>query len=336
MIVAERPDMMPPEGAYVALPEDFGRRFTVSVDTEEDFDWTAPFRREGYGTASIRALPGFQARMDAAGVKPLYIVAYALAVDAMACEVLRGVKAGGNCTIGTHLHPWTTPPFEEELNLHNSFGGNLPEALELAKLTAVTQAIADNLGVQSKVFRAGRYGVGPNTVRLLAGLGYEVEVSSRARFDYTRQGGPSFTCVRPGPFRLAHGMLEIPLSGTYLGPAYAGAEWPRLNAAMVKLRGLRRIGLTPEGTTAEDAVEAIKRLIDEDVRLFSLSFHSPSLEAGHTPFVRTAADLAAFWRWWDVVFDFFAARGITPASTEQIQSACRTGSTSLNAAKPAG
>jgi len=332
MIVAERPDGVPPDASYVALPEDFGRRFTVSVDTEEDFDWTAPFRRDGYGTASIKALPGFQARMDAAGVRPLYIVAHALAVDAMAAEILRGINADGNCTIGTHLHPWTTPPFDEELNVRNSFGGNLPETLERAKLTAVTQAIAAYLGVKSTVFRAGRYGVGPNTVRILAELGYAVEVSSRSRFDYAKQGGPSFTRVRPGPFRLAHGMLEIPLSGTYLGPAYLGAEWPRLNANLVKLRGLRRIGLTPEGTSAEDAVEAIKRLIDEDVRLFSLSFHSPSLEPGHTPFVRTAADLATFDRWWDVVLDFFAARGILPASIEQIQPACRASNESLPAA----
>ena len=332
MIVAERPDGVPPEASYVALPADFGRRFTVSVDTEEDFDWTAPFRRDGYGTASIKALPGFQARMDAAGVKPLYIVAYALAVDTMAAEILRGVNAGGNCTIGTHLHPWTTPPFDEELSIRNSFGGNLPEALERAKLTAVTQAIAANLGVKSTVFRAGRYGVGPNTVRILAELGYAVEVSSRSRFDYTSQDGPSFTRVRPRPFRLAHGMLEIPLSVTYLGRAFPGPEWPRLNATLVKLRGLRRIGLTPEGTSAADAVEAIKRLIDEDVRLFSLSFHSPSLEPGHTPFVRTAADLATFDRWWDVVLDFFAVRGIAPASIAEIQLACRASSKSLTAA----
>lgn len=332
MITAERPDGVPPEASYIALPENFGRRFTVSVDTEEDFDWTAPFRREGYGTASIEALAGFQARMDQAGVKPLYVVAYALAVDTRAAEILREINEDGDCTIGTHLHPWTTPPFVEELSVRNSFGGNLPEALERAKLTAVTQAIAVHLGVKSKVFRAGRYGVGPNTVRILAELGYEVEVSSRSRFDYTKQGGPSFTRVRPGPFRLAHGMLEIPLSGTYLGRAFPGPEWPRLNANLVKLRGLCRIGLTPEGTTAADTVEAIKRLIDEDVRLFSLSFHSPSLEPGHTPFVRTAADLDTFDRWWDVVLDFFAARGILPASIEEIQLACRASSESLTAA----
>ena len=147
------------------------------------------------------------------------------------------------------------------MTAYNSFGGNLPEALELAKLVTLTRALETRLGVRSKVFRAGRYGVGPNTVRLLAGLGYEIEVSSRARFDYAKQGGPSFTRVRPGPFRLAHDMLEVPLSGTYLGRPFPGPEWPRLNAGLVKLRGLRRIGLTPEGVSAADAVEAIRRLL---------------------------------------------------------------------------
>jgi hypothetical protein len=328
-------DGVPPGSAYIDLPQDFGCRFTVSVDTEEAFDWAGPFRRTGHTTGSARALPGFQARMDAAGIRPLYLVAHALAVDDLAADILGGLHAAGNCTIGAHLHPWTTPPFEEQLSVRNSFGGNLPEALERAKLRAVTEAIEARLGVRPTVFRAGRYGVGPHTARTLAGLGYTVDVSARSRFDYRKQGGPGFARVRPFPFRIREGLLEIPLSGTYLGRAYAGPGWPRLNASLVRLRALRRVALTPEGVSAADTIAALRRLADEDVRLFSLSFHSPSLEPGHTPFVRTAADLAHFNRWWDTILDYFAAQGIAPAGVEEIQLACRGATESFSAAKSA-
>ena len=69
--------------------------------------------------------------------------------------------------------------------------------------------------------------------------------------------------------------------------------------------------LTPEGTGADEAVAAIDRLVADRVPVLSLSFHSPSLEPGHTPYVRDAADLRTFWRWWDAVFDRLAQHGVS-------------------------
>src|SRR3954468_1085352 len=84
-----RLDRPPQPDSYVHLPDDFGHRFTVSVDTEEEFDWSLPFRRDGHGTSAIRALPRFQARMEAAGVAPLYLVNHAVAQDEAAGEIIR-------------------------------------------------------------------------------------------------------------------------------------------------------------------------------------------------------------------------------------------------------
>src|SRR3954470_127083 len=116
----------PRRDALVCLPADFGRRFTVSVDTEEAFDWTGPFCRDGHHNRAIAALPRFQQRMEAAGVKPLYLVNHAVAADPEAAAVLRSIHSGGKASVGTHLHPWNTPPFEERVTRRNSFAGNLP------------------------------------------------------------------------------------------------------------------------------------------------------------------------------------------------------------------
>ena len=40
-------------GAMVQWPDSFGTRFTVFVDTEEEFDWGGPFSRESGGTSHM-------------------------------------------------------------------------------------------------------------------------------------------------------------------------------------------------------------------------------------------------------------------------------------------
>src|SRR3546814_5249321 len=98
--------------------------------------------------------------------------------------MLRRFQDDGECTIGTHLHPWVNPPFEEAVTGPNSFAGNLPPALERAKLGVLTDTIEAAFGRRPTVYRAGRYGVGPNTAAILRDLGYRVDVSVRALFDY--------------------------------------------------------------------------------------------------------------------------------------------------------
>src|SRR3546814_19982122 len=84
---------------------------------------------------------------------------------------------------------------------------------------------------------------------------------------------------------------------------------------------LTRVALTPEGIPARDAIEAIDRMLDDGIRVLNLSFHSPSLEPGYTPYVRDAADLRAFYGWWDAVLDRMTKRGVTPASLDDFLAA---------------
>jgi len=65
-------------------------------------------------------------------------------------------------------------------------------------------------------------------------------------------------------------------------------------------------------------------VLEIGVQAISLSFHSPSLVPGHTPYVRNERELRSFHRWWDAVLDFLAGEGIQPASaTELMQAAER-------------
>ncbi|HVJ03309.1 MAG TPA: polysaccharide deacetylase family protein [Sphingomonas sp.] len=337
----------PDPAALVAWPDAFGTRFTIFVDTEEEFDWDGRFAREGHGTSHVAALPAAHARFAAQGAALTYLVDYPIVASPAAAEILRGLIADGRTGIGTQLHSWVNPPFEEELNAFNSYAGNLPPRLEEAKLGVLTEAIERAIGVRPRVYRAGRYGIGPHTLAMLAAHGYRIDTSMRARYDYRADGGPDFTAIPPHAFRTGpdHALVELPLTTVFTGRARrAGAGLYRRLGSVPRGRGmasrlglLSRVALTPEDMPAGEALEAIRVAVGEGVRLLNFGFHSPSIEPGHTPYVRDAADLAAFWRWWDQAFALLDRLGVAPASLAEIlDAACGEPATSASAGGAGG
>ncbi len=312
----------------VRFPDAFGKRFIVFVDTEEEFDWRAPRSREAVGTSAIRHLPEFQRLMDAHGIKPVYLIDYPVADSPSAMETLRAMLEGGNCEIGTQLHPWVNPPFEEIVNPFNSFVGNLPIELEKAKLDALTNRIVETSGHKPLSYRAGRYGIGPNTAALLEASGYKADVSVRPHFDYAHEGGPSFIRHDSRPYWAgpSGNLLELPLGATFTGQLRRYGRWlhgdgrsnPRRIAALARSGMLARVALTPEDMPVDDVKRAIDAMSDDGQRLFSISFHSPSLAPGHTPYVRNSADLTNFYGWWDKLLTYLAKKGIRPASLDAV------------------
>ena len=168
-------------------PVDFGTRFVVFVDVEEEFDWDRPLSRDNRSVEAIAALPGAHARFAAAGVPLALMVDHPVATDARAVDLVGPLLTGGSA-VGAQLHPWVNPPFDEALTLRNSFAGNLPRNLEAAKLDALTDAIAAAFGVRPTAYRAGRYGIGRATFDLLAERGYRLDSSMRPGFDYVARG----------------------------------------------------------------------------------------------------------------------------------------------------
>ncbi|WBH16381.1 polysaccharide deacetylase family protein [Sphingomonas radiodurans] len=318
----------PPSSAdLIRWPADFGRRFIVFVDTEEEFDWSAPFSREERSVGAIAALPEMHQRFAERGIGPCYLCDYPVVSEQAAVDVLRELMADGRSSIGAQLHPWVNPPYDEQPSPLLSFAGNLPPALEAAKLDQLTSAITSAFGAAPRAFRAGRYGLGPSTLGHLAARGYRLDTSMRAHHDYGVQGGPDFRLIDPAAFRIAGSdLIELPLTTVFTG--LMRARGPRLHrlvarvphgAGLLARSGLlSRVPLTPEGVPIEEACEAVRVAIGEGSRLLSFSFHSPSLVPGHTPYVRNAADRARFDRWWDVMLDLLDRLGLAPATLGEV------------------
>lgn len=315
----------------IALDPAFGTRFMLFVDTEEEFDWDAPFSRTGHSVSALDGMARGQAFFAKAGVKPVYVTDYPVIESDAAAALLGQWASDGAAAIGAHLHPWVNPPHVEDVNAANSYVGFLPEAVERAKLEALCSRMEERFGCRPIAYRAGRYGVGPNSARLLEEAGFRLDSSVRSRFDYSAQHGPDFSGLPQNPYWAGptRTLVELPLSTAFVGLMRGGGEklysaaqrMGPLAGALSRTRMISRVPLTPEGITAREAIAAIDALIEEGVRVLNFSFHSPTLEPGHTPYVRTEADRGAFYAWWDAVLAHLARCGVAAASLPELLAA---------------
>jgi hypothetical protein len=315
----------------IVFPDSFGTRMALFVDTEEEFDWGDTLSRHDHGVSAVPALREGQAMFESAGLSPCYLVDTPILDSDEAIEILGVMLAAGTASVGAHLHPWVTPPFDEDVSPVNSYAGNLPEAMERQKIRYVRTLITERLGKAPKAYRAGRYGIGPNSFRILAEEGFVCDTSVRSMFDYSSDGGPDFRGKSLHPSRVGPNgtIVELPLTTVLIG--YLGGRGRRLYGWGEHVPGIRsvlsrtqlaqRIPLTPEGIPADKACAAIDVALAMGVRLLNFSFHSPSLAIGHTPYVRDAADLKAFYQWWDTIFAHCHKHGVAPASLDEILAA---------------
>jgi hypothetical protein len=100
---------------FERLPASHPPALLVVIDTEEEFEWGGGFRREATSVEAMRDIPKLQALFDEYGVRPTYVVDYPVATQEKGFRDLRDFQDSGRADIGTHLHPWDNPPYDEPL-----------------------------------------------------------------------------------------------------------------------------------------------------------------------------------------------------------------------------
>ena len=319
---------VPKSGHMAKFSAGFGQRVLLTVDTEEEFDWNGPFSRENWSLNHITALPGFQQFCEGIDVVPVYLIDWPVATSPLARDILGEAVRNGRAEVGVQLHPWVNPPFEEEVSGFNSYTGNLPIELERRKFIQLQDAIIKNFDTAPMIYRAGRYGLGSASADLLCERGIAIDSSVRANFDYSDQHGPNYTYHPTSPYWVdkERNLLELPLTTVFWGMLRRQGRWlypqisrlPHLRGVMSKMGLLERIALTPEGITLEEALRGIDIAVDEGLPLLVLSFHSPSLKPGFSPYVRTEEDLEEFYGWMRGVYAYLNQRGVRPTSVAEI------------------
>ena len=147
----------------------------ITIDTEED-TW------DEYATThnpveNITRLPMLQDIFDRYGAVPTYLINWPVVNNKNARHILTKILDRGCCEIGTHCHPWNTPPFEEKINEHNSQICNLPYELIMRKIENLHKAIVKCFKVTPVCFRAGRWGFSSDVARCIKALGWYSRLS---------------------------------------------------------------------------------------------------------------------------------------------------------------
>ncbi len=312
----------PARYAKATLPAAMTPTLAVVIDTEEEFDWTAPFSRLARGTRNLAELPRLQAVMDRHGAVPLYVIDHPVASDEGAMRWMRGIKEQGRCEVGAHLHPWVTPPHEESVSTVNSFTCNLPDTLQLAKIVTLTDTVARAMGERPTTFRAGRYGIGTATFEALVETGYRTDLSIAPHTSFMDQGGPAFYHWHNHPVWAdpERQLLSLPVTTGFsgmmrrFGPMAApvldtktARTW-HLPGILAHTRLMERARLTPEGTHLSEMKRLLRALVRDGERVLTLSLHSSTLLPGATVYARDEEERDALLQRLDSLLGWFTAQ----------------------------
>ena len=212
-------------------------QLVVSIDTEED-NWRPV--REGIALENLRELPRLHGFLRDLDLRPTYFVDHPVASTPWTLDLLRGIATQGGGEIGAHLHPWNTPPLREELTEANTMLRNLPFELQREKLETLRESLTAVSGRPPTSFRAGRFGLGRETVAALLATGFEVDSSVTPFVSWAAYGGGSdFDGAPVGCYRLdgcgdpripapAGALREVPVSCGFTRRPFARvASWYR-------------------------------------------------------------------------------------------------------------
>jgi len=291
-------------------------KLIITIDTEED-TWRS-YNHNSYTLHNVKQLPRLQELFNKFSVKPTYLINYPVATDSAAKSILKEIAQTGLCEIGTHCHPWNTPPFSEQRNIRNTMLCNLPPELQYQKLSSLHNTIKNNFHLEPKSFRAGRFGYNSTVAGSLNELAYTVDTSVTPYINWRNHFGPDFsnspatpTIIRssnPTAISSNNILLEVPVSTGFLhnNLALANKIFKILNTrimtvsrlkAILNIAGLfKQVWLSPETNTAKEMIQLTKILLKNGISYLNMIFHSSSLIPGNSPYVKTKQDLDIFYR----------------------------------------
>ena len=284
--------------------------FILTIDVEED-TW-GDFENKNTSLLHINKLLMLQELFDRYGIKPTYLLTYPAAVDRNAISILRKIVEDKRCEIGTHLHPFNTPPFEEEKNDYNSMLCNLPKDLQFKKIELLHNTIHKNFGVEPVSFRSGRWACDENVLENLSKLNYIVDSSVTSYMDWSSDHGPDYSGISPDVYKIllnsnsdSH-IMEIPATIGYLQGdfdvrnkilrtfSYRGLRKLKIAGILDRMQIINKIWLSPEVTEWEKMVGLAKTMEEDGYEVLNMFFHSPSLMAGCTPYTKTEKEVEEF------------------------------------------
>jgi len=286
--------------------------FVITVDTECDrsTSWRASnpltFR------SVLEGIPErLQPLLRAFDAKPTYLISAEVLENARCVETLASLA--GDYELGTHLHG----AYVEPQKMYENYAGTetpeltcfYDEALEAAKIETLTKLFEDRFGFAPTSYRAGRFGAGANTIRVLEGLGYKVDTSvtphvcwedPAGRVDFTdAPEQPYFPDLHDLTRRGNSTVLEVPVS-IVRHPWRSEVVNKVIQRARMGFvtrlsdRFLGPIWLRPSFSTAEQMTRLIEDYLERYRKnacvVLNMMFHSMEIVPNASPYARMERD----------------------------------------------
>ena len=200
-----------------------------------------------------------------------------VAADEKSVTLLKKWQDAGKAEIGSHLHPWTTPPITPGEEDQRTFPNELSDADLRAKFVALHEKITEAFGKAPTSYRAGRWGFDARQARLLQEFSYVFDSSITPGISWVKSlgkkdgnGGPDFSKESAKSKMLSATVLEVPM--TILPTGFFGIKtWLRIFENTTKAR-------------LEKVLNAAER---RGLPTVVFMIHSSELVAGKSPYVKT-------------------------------------------------
>ncbi|WP_161781061.1 hypothetical protein [Photobacterium galatheae] len=282
-------------------------KLLVVIHAEEEFDWGQGFNSTNNAVTHHQALIPFMGELIDMGAKITLAMDYPFVDSPGGQEVIAQYlnRAGQQVEFAAHLHPWVNPPYvsgEVTASEFESYPCNLSPDVEFEKIRVLTEKIQSVSGKAPVTYLAGRFGIGPSTNQHLRSLGYQVDLSISAYCDFSHQQGPDFSERTNMPF-VENAIRHIPHTSSWLSvsrllemkvnqfPSWCKSlNHSGITRLLGKALRLRKHRLSPEGNDLSQLLAITQAQLNIGQDVFVLSFHSPSLVAGMTPYVQTPRD----------------------------------------------
>ena len=298
----------------------------LSIDTECDKDENWNIRRPLSFTNIIygirqRLIPLFTKY----NIKPTYLISPEVINNRESVEVLKTME---NCELGTHLHCEFIEPYSD-LNCISTLKTQnmLPYEIEFQKIKNLTNLFENNFNYSPLSFRAGRFGISTNTIKILSQLGYRVDSSivpfRIQNYNAIKQSffGAPLTPYHPSINNYNKkgnsDILEVPVShfidGFNKWPSFILRQLSEYNNLFIKI--LKRFGtsfqktwIRPYRLNSIELINATQQMIhtyfkNEKHIMINIMFHSNEIMANCSPYCKSTIDVDNYINSLDKYFD---------------------------------
>jgi len=312
--------------------------YAITVDTEEEWDWSRGWPTHGVTVGNISRLGEFQQLCSRHGAAVTYFANHAVLADDDGRRTIELVNQATRVEVGCHIHPWNTPPIENHgvVAARETFLHNLPTELALAKLQTVYDQFTA-AGFAPVSFRGGRYSTSDVIQDFLRCRGFVADASICPFTTWSDDGAPDYRRrdllpVRRSGTNGAPALWEIPLTLAFTRRPFAlwgrfyhfvqRRPWLsalRLIGVAERLGLVRRIWLNFEYQDAASMLRLLRKLRSMQARHVCLTVHSSSLTAGMNSYTPDADAEKRIWNSLDLVLSELASwPDFEPATIRQI------------------